>query len=355
MNIPYAYSDTDVCQWHLNQIQIESTRDFDFFIRQDGKKIAFFHIPFPWNPGHGEIFEDRFIKIKNLCDQVVVIGSELHETTVDFIRRNQQENIKYFICGVIENIQCENWMDWFNSTSIFYKHNPAVLDQLTPYAIKEKTFDILLGRIKPHRGKIYNYVQSNNLADRVIMTYLKGNDNIALQKQDSSGWVWEPGTDLPAYDIKWTVTPVQYQGYNMSISQIIPLSIYNKTAYSVVAETNWDNHYSFYTEKIVKPILAERLFLVFSGQHYLRNLRSLGFKTFDGIIDETYDIIADNNQRFKLACEQITYLCNCSQEEVLAKIRPITEHNKRVMMETDWCGDFAKELRAVLLEHVERN
>jgi hypothetical protein len=137
----------------------------------------------------------------------------------------------------------------------------------------------------------------------------------------------------------------------MSLSQVVPISIYNQTAYSVVAETNYDNHYSFCTEKIVKPILAERLFLVFSGQHYLRNLRSLGFKTFDGIIDETYDIIADNNQRFKLACEQITYLCNCSQEEVLAKIRPITEHNKRVMMETDWSGDFAKELRAVLLAH----
>ena len=345
------YADNDVCQWHLNQTQIESTRDFDFFIRQDGKKIAFFHIPFPWNPNHGEIFEDRFNRIKNLCDQVVVIGSELHEHTVDFIRRNQQENIKYFICGVIENIQCAHWMDWFNSTCTFYKHNPAVLDQLTPYTGKEKTFDILLGRIKPHRDKIYNYVQSNNLSDSVIMTYLKGNDNIALQKQDSSGWLWEPGTDLPAYDIKWTVTPAQYQGHNMSISQIVPLSVYNKTAYSVVAETNYDNRYSFYTEKIVKPILAERLFIVFSGQHYLRNLRSLGFKTFDGIVNESYDDIENYDLRFKLACEQITYLINQPQEEILAKIRPITEYNKSVMLETDWYGDFARELRAVLLAH----
>jgi hypothetical protein len=136
---------------------------------------------------------------------------------------------------------------------------------------------------------------------------------------------------------------------------VIPFSIYNQTAYTVVAETNYDNHYSFYTEKIVKPILAERLFIVFSGQYYLRNLRKLGFKTFDGIIDETYDSIADNDQRFSSACEQMEYLFNQSQEEVLAKIRSVTEHNKQVMLETDWYGNFSKELRAVLLDHTRQN
>ena len=139
----------------------------------------------------------------------------------------------------------------------------------------------------------------------------------------------------------------------MSLSQVIPFSIYNQTAYTVVAETNYDNHYSFYTEKIVKPILAERLFIVFSGQYYLRNLRSLGFRTFDSIIDETYDSVADTDQRFKLACEQIKYLCEQSQEEMLSKIRPITEHNKKVMLTTDWYGDFSRELRAVLLAHTD--
>ena len=93
------------------------------------------------------------------------------------------------------------------------------------------------------------------------------------------------------------------------------------------------------------------MFIVFSGQHYLRNLRNLGFKTFDGIIDETYDIIEDYNLRFKLACEQITYLINQPQDKILEQIRPITEHNKSVMLETDWYGDFARELRAVLLAH----
>jgi hypothetical protein len=160
----------------------------------------------------------------------------------------------------------------------------------------------------------------------------------------------EPGVD--AHDtLRGSITPIKFNGQQMPLSQVIPFSIYNQTAYTIVAETNYDNHYSFYTEKIVKPILAERLFIIFSGQHYLRNLRRLGFKTFDGIVDETYDDIEDHDLRFKLACEQIKYLCGQPQEEILAKIRPITEHNKQVMLETDWYGNFSKELRAVLLDH----
>jgi hypothetical protein len=183
------------------------------------------------------------------------------------------------------------------------------------------------------------------------MTYLKGNDNIPIQSQDQSGWLWEPGIIQLKDEFYWTVTSIRYQGRSMSLSQVVPISIYNQTAYSVVAETNYDNHYSFCTEKIVKPILAERLFIVFSGQHYLRNLRSLGFKTFDGIIDESYDSIEDNNLRFKSACEQITYLINQPQDKILEQIRPITEHNKQVMLETDWYEDFSREMRAVLLDH----
>jgi len=155
--------------------------------------------------------------------------------------------------------------------------------------------------------------------------------------------------------LRGSITPVKFNGQVMSLSQVIPFSIYNQTAYSVVAETNYDNHYSFYTEKIVKPILSERLFIVFSGQHYLRNLRSLGFRTFDGILDETYDTIEDYDLRFKLACEQIKYLCDQNQETVLEQIRPITEHNKSVMLTTDWYGNFAKRFQEFLLVRKERS
>ena len=343
------YADTDVCQYHLEQTRQDFTRNLDIFNEQNGKKIAFFHIPFPWDQGHGKIFEDRFNKIKNLCDQIVVIGSELHETTVDFILRNQQENIKYFICGHITGAGFKQWMDWFIMSTYFYKQNP-ILDQLSPYSSKPKIFDILLGHARPHRTKIYDYILKNNLNDRVVMTYMR-NAFKPLQQLTTSDWIWPEGLSIPEKDITWTVSPVNYQGRSMSLSTVVPINIYNETAYTIVTETNYFNHFNFYTEKIVKPILAERLFLVFAGQHYLRNLRNLGFKTFDGIIDERYDDVEDTELRFQLVFEQIQYLIDQPQDEILAKVKHITEHNKRVMLSTDWYEDFSRELRAVLLSH----
>jgi hypothetical protein len=337
------YADTPGCAEHLKHLDAEICYELD-----DAIDRAVFHLPYPLAQDNN--FRNRLNEAVKKCQQVSVLASELHNETVKFIREHQHPKISYFTCGFVKNLETKKWMDWLHRSSYFYKHNPQILNQLDPYSIKSKTFDILLGRSKPHRSTVYNFIKENNLDDHVIMTYLKGNDDIPIQSQDQSGWLWEPGIVQLTNEFNWTVTPIRYQNTGMSLSQVIPISIYAQTAYSIVAETNYDNHYSFYTEKIVKPILAKRLFVAFSGQHYLRNLRSLGFKTFDGIIDETYDTIADHEQRFKLACEQIQYLINQPQEEILDKIRPITKHNKQIMLATDWYGDFSKELRAVLLD-----
>lgn len=343
------YADTPSCADHLRllgSIGISDSLDDDI-------DYAVFHLPYPLSLDND--FRNRLNKAVKKCQSVSVLVSELHGETVKFIREHQHPKISYFVCGFIKNLETKKWMDWLHRSSDFYKHNPQILDQLDPYSIKPKTFDILLGRSKPHRSTVYNFIKENNLDDRVIMTYLKGQDNIPLQAQDQSGWLWEPGVVPLTNEFQWTVTPIRYQNTGMSLSQVVPISIYDQTAYSIIAETNYDNHYNFYTEKIVKPILARRLFIVFSGQHYLHNLRQLGFQTFDGIIDETYDTVEDNKLRFQLALEQIHYLFNCSQQEILAKIQPIVEHNKKMMLETDWLGDFSRELQAVLLDQLEQN
>jgi hypothetical protein len=95
----------------------------------------------------------------------------------------------------------------------------------------------------------------------------------------------------------------------------------------LVCETNYSNQFSFFTEKIAKPIIAHRLFIVISGQHYLRNLRRLGFKTFDSILDETYDTIEDPETRWNMAVDQAISLSRQDQQLVLKKVIPIAMYN----------------------------
>jgi len=366
--MPIIYVDSDPCRYSINQLNdpslIQITDINRFLTAEDSTKIAVFHIPFPYElNAAGTEFERKINQVIGHCDKVIVLGSELHRTTVDFITRYYPAKIQFCLCGFVDNIKSTAWMDWFITSCYFYKNRPNILKNLNPYSVKPKVFDILLGMPKPHRNAAYNYIKENNLDDKVIMTYLGLPDQQGYLKSitpglNHEGWIWEDqGLEIidNVTHIQWTVTQVRYHGQQMSLSQVVPLNIYNQTAYTVVAETNFDNYYSFYTEKIVKPILAERLFLVFSGQHYLRNLRSLGFKTFDEIIDETYDTVWDNEQRWQLVCDQMQYLLEQPQEEILAKIKPIVEHNKRVMLETDWWSDFTIEFQEFLRDHGVQN
>jgi hypothetical protein len=343
------YADTPVCKWQLTQAGLQSTDDIT-------AKIAVYHVPFPYDQGHGKRFESRIDQSLIHSDYIIVLCSELHEKTADFIRRYQNPKIKFFLCGVVTGVESSDWMDWFITSSHFYKTNPLkVLDKLTPYQTKPKTFDILLGLPRPHRDIIYNYINLNNLNDQVLMTYL-GHPWKITADQDHPGWIWEKeGIDTTGSDLHWSIAPIKYYGQNMSLSQIVPISIYNQTAFSIVAETNFASNYVFHTEKIVKPILARRLFIVFGGHHYLKNLQRLGFKTFDNIIDESYDNEPDFELRGKMICSQISYLLQQDQQRVLDAIRSIVEHNCQHMMITDWYGDFSREFQSLLLDHTRQN
>jgi len=358
------YADTDVCQYHLEQIGQDFTRDFESFVRASGPKSAVFHVPFPWEGGYGDLFVGRINRVQD-CDRIIILCSELHNRTYEFIRQFDLPNVSYFLCGFInrrpEHSHVYRWMDWFLTTLKFYRAVPTFLDKLTPYAVKPKAFDVLLGQPRSHRDAVYNYMKPHE--DQIVLTYMRDFSQglydhdftaIAIQDRPSKEYTWDlDGITIPKDPVNFTIESVELHGQRVSISQVVPISIYNETAYSVVTETNFMNSYTFYTEKIVKPILAERLFVAFCGQHYLRNLHNLGFRTFGDVINESYDEEPDIAKRYSMIYEQMLYLFNQPQEEILAKVKPIAEYNKRHMLATDWYGDFSKELRAVLPAHTD--
>jgi hypothetical protein len=83
---------------------------------------------------------------------------------------------------------------------------------------------------------------------------------------------------------------------------------------------------------------------MFAGQNYLANLRRLGFQTFDGIIDEGYDTESDALIRWRQAWEQMQWLADQPQLEILERIRPIVEHNFAHIMTINWAERFRQEL-----------
>ena len=136
------------------------------------------------------------------------------------------------------------------------------LHELTYHEHKPFCFDALLGLSRPFRDFVFDAVNASNNREKFLMTYGQGHG-----QQTFSKYQWEPEIEFgPSFHS--SVTNVNYLGENIKVSLIVPVTIYNQCAYSIITETNAFNEYSFFTEKIAKALLAKRLFVVFSGYNF---------------------------------------------------------------------------------------
>lgn len=83
-------------------------------------------------------------------------------------------------------------------------------------------------------------------------------------------------------------------------------------------------------EKTWKAIITSKPFLIYSDQGYLKNLKYLGFKTFDSLINEDYDNEPNPKTRAELIIQEIERI-NCLSPhkyfKLLEQCRSIIEHN----------------------------
>lgn len=133
--------------------------------------------------------------------------------------------------------------------------------------------------------------------------------------------------------------------------QINMTDLYNDSYFNIVLETMIDIDNSggqFITEKTFKPIFNNQFFVAVSSQHHLAHLRELGYKTFGRVIDEHYDSIANNQERFESVLALTKDLCARPLEELhimYQQLRPEIQHNHHV---------FASGMKHRLQEVVSR-
>lgn len=354
LGIYFPESSASVFRYHFNQCAGRVSESWSYYIGIDAflnskheKRIACFQVPYPYDNS----IEHEIDQIYDHVDAVVVLSSEVHQSTVDFMRKYDRPKMRWFVCGMLNppllNGRTYPFLDWFITSTHFYKHvRPSTLYALNPHDVKPLMFDALLGKKKHQRDIAYNFINQHGLDSKSITTYNPDHYEIQFDKS----WIWQQeGLELNK-QIQWTVELVKYYGYSMSLSQVIPIDVYNQTAYSLVSETNCDNNYVFFTEKTVKPILGRRLFVMIAHQHSLRRLRELGFRTFDGIIDESYDEIEAIRPRIDAALEQVKWLCEQPQDKILAQCRDIVDHNFNLMYGRDWYQEFSAPMNRILFD-----
>lgn len=118
---------------------------------------------------------------------------------------------------------------------------------------------------------------------------------------------------------------------------IQPVEMYTDSYINIVLETFIDVDTSggqFITEKTFKPIMHNQMFICMAEHHHLKHLRELGYQTFDGIIDESYDNIEDTELRFKAVLQLIKSINKMpikTVHELYRMSQDIIEHNSKLL------------------------
>ena len=195
--------------------------------------------------------------------------------------------------------------------------------------IRKHKFLCFNRRIRPHRYALIAMLYHNNLLDDNLVSFSleQGKDLNHLNLMEN---------DLHTMTTICGKTKLRdsYIGYHSDLLYLSPSTIdydnltnvqgpghenrepYDNSYFSIVTETAFPEPTYFSTEKIFRPMLQFHPFIVYGSPFTLKNLQKLGFKTFDGFIDESYDSVVSPFKRMQLITEEILKLCSMEMEEL---------------------------------------
>lgn len=327
----------------------DRTKDINECLSQPYKIAA---IPALFNQVGGYAYNESFCQIDwSKFDLVLLSDIEYGSDQFIFdytVRRKNINNWLLAIGGVENNILPSDviYRPWW-----MFQHIRLNSFKETESYNKPFVFDALLGAVKAHRSYVMARFQKSDLLNKSLVTYrnifhspgetwISDTDpglNYAVSKEtkkilagDNILWPYVS----PNLDPTWEVA----ENLKREISEITPWDIYSKTYYSICCETLYTNPGPnkhdrpgpfFITEKTTKLLLAKRLFIMFAPMHTLKFLKEIGFKTFNDVIDESYDDCPDTVTRFKLAFDQAEILAQQDPKVILTATKEIREHNFR--------------------------
>ena len=253
------------------------------------------------------------------------------KTVVDFINEWEGRPVSFMsnLVPLTEvKVPFEYSNDMFFAGHKLYQQDKQCVDLLSK--LKEsKTptyyFDMLLGDYNKWKDMLYDQVNAHPIKNKTFLTYYR---------HDTNNGSWSEDVVKPKYHTAETLG----SRFNTSVrcSDLIDPAIYNDTYYSAMIESVFHTDFAMFSEKVAKPIIAKRPFLIFGSPGHLKAFRQLGFKSFSPVIDESYDDIIDNKERFAKVLDCMNKLCEIDPKKVFDQLRPVLQHNKNHFENSKW-------------------
>jgi hypothetical protein len=132
-----------------------------------------------------------------------------------------------------------------------------------------------------------------------------------------------------------------YNAILQSNIHLVVETMYHETIYGY----NRENIVPWITEKTYKAIACKKIFLCYSMTGTLATLKKMGFKTFDHILDESYDLIVDPIERRTALVKEIKRIAGLDLNNLAELSKDVVEHNFNLLIEKknkQWHQEFSK-------------
>ena len=286
---------------------------------------------------HDCIFYDQEPIFNKTLDKLIASNEFTSRKKINILANSEYSEVKRSIC------KDNQLLDWY-----YFYHGFAALDWYRDYQYYSEvecqytkvfmSLNRLVTNDRSYRLALVSLFLEKNLIDKGVVS-------LHLNDQGWGDWKAEltsADTKLSPYQIELITKHVgQLSGSiiadtdqprgSLSADSGPPQLKFNQSAlWHVVSETVFYYDKLHLTEKIFKPIVSKRPFILVAAPGNLAYLKSYGFRTFDRWIDESYDNEKDHQTRLEKIATEIEKLCNLSPADLKKmhqEMREILEFN----------------------------
>ena len=206
---------------------------------------------------------------------------------------------------------------------------PPTFEEHIEYKSKNKIVSFCNLNKKPRRHRInfYSLLHKNNLLKDGLVSMNDFHESIEFCDYKL--------TDEETNKIKKTLPSLIYDTSNETYDPNYYVTRFNDkvcldTFFSVISEAQYEDTQRtiFLSEKIFKVMMCSHPFMVLGNKHSLKELKKLGYKTFDKWIDESYDEMNDC-ERFEKIIDNLKKIVSIEDKiSWFKEMEDVIKHNR---------------------------
>ena len=264
----------------------------------------------------------QLISANSIYEKILLLHSELNSSQEEIYKNNNFLPVYYWSHGIIAR-------DWFRHA----EHDPALTKRVPklPFLIYNRAWS----GTREYRLKFAELIAKSGLSTSCKMGFspVDTDQKYQMHKFKNSAFCID-STNLENYFFENTSSS------NASADYVS--KDYQETQIEVVLETLFDDERWHLTEKSLRPIACGHPFILVATAGSLGYLRSYGFETFDGLIDETYDTIKDPVQRLQAIIYEMQRLV-VEGPAIWDQLQAIADRNKQRFFSNEFHTDLINE------------